>query len=138
MHLVQLIYHSRPFGFDASALDDIVGVARKHDRRRGVTGALLCRSDLYLQMLEGTREAVTRTFGRILDDERHSDVVLVTVHDIDERLFRDWDMRDDLPRPWMWSREQVAAGALRDADAAAFRAVFERLAREPRQAPQFA
>lgn len=138
MRLVQLIYYSRPFGFDAATLDDILGVGRKHNRRRGITGALLCRSDLYVQLLEGPREQVTRTFARILDDERHIDVELVLCADATSRLFPDWDMRDDPPRSWMWSREEVAAGAVRDAGADAFRALFERLAKEPREAPQFA
>jgi len=138
MRLVQLIYYSRPFGYDAATLDDILGVGRKHNRLRGITGALLCRSDLYVQLLEGPREQVTRTFARILDDERHSDVALVWCADTVARLFPDWDMRDDPPRSWMWSREQVAAGAARDAGAGAFRQLFERLAKEPREAPQFA
>lgn len=138
MRLVQLIYYSRPFGYDAATLDDILGVGRKHNRRRGITGALLCRSDLYIQMLEGPREQVTRTFARILDDERHSDVALVWCGDAVARLFPDWDMRDDPARSWMWSREEVAAGAARDAGAGAFRELFERLAKEPREAPQFA
>jgi hypothetical protein len=138
MRLVQLIYFSRPYDYDAATLDDILGVGRKHNRRRGITGALLCRSDIYIQMLEGPRETVTHTLRRILDDERHSDVVLVSCTEAAERLFPGWDMRDDLPPAWMWTREQVAAGAAREADAAAFRALFERLAREPRRAPEFA
>lgn len=138
MHMCQLIYHSRPFGYDEATLADILGVARKHNRLRGVTGALIARHDLYLQMLEGPREQVTRTFARILDDERHSDVALVWVGDSPARLFPDWDMRDDLPRDWMWDRAAVAAGAARDAGAGEFRQIFERLAREKRRVPVFA
>jgi hypothetical protein len=138
MRIMQLIYHSRPFGYDAATLDDILGVGRKHNRLRGITGALLCRSDLYVQLLEGPREAVTRTFARILEDERHSDVTLVWCADALARLFPEWDMRDDPPRSWMWSREQVAAGVAREAGAGEFRDLFDRLAREERQAPVFA
>ena len=138
MRLIQLIYYSRPFGYDAATLDDILGVGRKHNRLRGITGALVCRSDLYVQMLEGPREQVTRTFARILDDERHSDIGLVWVGDAIARLFPDWDMRDDVPRDWMWTREDVAAGAARNAGAGEFRQLFDRLAQENRKAPEFA
>jgi hypothetical protein len=137
MPLTQLIYASRPFGYDAQTLDDILGVGRKHNRLRGITGALICRSDLYVQFLEGPREAVTRTFSRILEDERHTDVILVWCTDAAARLFPDWDMRDDPAHSWMWSREEVKAGAAREAGAGAYRALFERLAQEPRRAPEF-
>lgn len=138
MNLTQLIYHSRPFGYDEATLADILAVARKHNRLRGVTGLLVARNDLYIQMLEGPREQVTRTFARIMDDERHSDIGLVWVGDTPARLFENWDMRDDVPRDWMWTAEDVAAGAARAAGAAEYRQIFERLAKEKRQAPVFA
>ena len=138
MRLVQLIYHSRPFGYDEATLADILAVARKHNRLRGITGALIARRDIYVQYLEGPREAVTRAFGRILDDERHSDVGLVWAGDALVRLFPDWDMRDDMPGDWMWSAEAVAAGAAREAGAAEYRQLFDRLAEEKHRPPLFA
>jgi hypothetical protein len=132
MSLTQLIYTSRPFGFDATTLDDILVSARRNNRRNGISGALICRSDLYVQMLEGSRAAVTRTFGRILADDRHLDTVLVWTGDAVARMFPDWDMRDDPARSWMWSREAVRNGAARTAPASDFRELFDRVAREPR------
>lgn len=130
--LSQLIYTSRPFGFDAPALDDILVSARRHNGRSGITGALICRADLFMQLLEGPREAVTTTFGRILQDDRHVEVALVSNADAPSRLFPDWSMRDDPPRSWMWSQAEVRAGAARAASAEAVRAIFTRLAAEPR------
>lgn len=129
----QLIYTSRPFGFDASMLDDILVSARRHNGRAGITGALICRADLFMQLLEGPREAVTATFGRILRDDRHVEVALVSTADAEARLFPDWSMRDDPPRSWMWSQAEVRAGATRAAGAEEVRAIFARLAGEPRQ-----
>lgn len=128
--LTQLIYTSRPFGFDAPALDDILVAARRNNGRKGITGALICRADLYMQLLEGPREAVTATFGRILRDDRHVEVALVSTTDAPARLFPDWSMRDDPPRSWMWSQAEVRAGAARTASAEAVRTIFERLATE--------
>ncbi len=132
MRLTQLIYTSRPFGFDEATLDDILLAARVNNARRGVTGSLICRADMFMQLLEGPRDAVTATLARILLDDRHVDVAVVHCADVPERLFPDWTMRDDPPRSWMWTREQVRAGAARDATAAEALAVFQRLALEPR------
>lgn len=131
MRLMQLIYTSRPFGFDAAMLGDILMSARRNNGRDGITGALICRADLFMQLLEGPRGIVTRTFGRILADDRHLDVAVVHAGDIEDRLFAEWDMRDDPARSWMWSQAEVRAGAARDATADTVRAIFDRLAREP-------
>jgi hypothetical protein len=136
MRLVQLIYASRPFGFDAGMLDDIMVKARHNNARDGLTGALICRHDLFVQMLEGPRTAVTRAFGRILRDDRHVEVVLLCCGDAAQRLFADWTMRDDPVQSWMWSREALAAGAIADASAEECRQVFVRLAREPHRLGQ--
>ncbi len=128
--LMQLIYASRPFGFTGDMLDDILMAARRNNRRDGLTGALICRADLFLQMLEGPRDKVTATFGRILRDDRHLEVSLVWSGDAPARLFGAWDMLDDPARSWMWSREDVRGGAVVRASAAEARAVFDRVAGE--------
>ncbi len=133
--MTRLIYTSRPFGFDAGMLDDILISARRHNRENGITGALICRADLFMQLLEGPRAAVTETFARILRDDRHLDVTLICSGDITERLFPDWDMRDDPPRSWMWTRADVAAGAARLASSKDVEWIFARLAAEPEEAP---
>jgi hypothetical protein len=132
MPLSQLIYASRPFGFDAQTLDDILIGARHNNAKLGVTGALICRADLYVQLLEGPRAAITELFGKIIRDDRHLEVALVWCGDIAARSFPDWDMRDDPVASWMWSQQAVRDGAARAADAETYRAIFTRLAVEPR------
>jgi hypothetical protein len=133
MRLMQLIYASRPFGFDGTTLDDILMEARRNNARDGVTGALICRNDLFMQMLEGPRAKVTATFGRILRDDRHVEVSLLWCGDAEARLFPEWTMRDDPVRPWMWSREALRAGAAAAAPDEEARQVFARVAAEPRE-----
>jgi hypothetical protein len=133
MRLCQLIYVSRPFGFEPRILDDILMHGRANNRRDGITGALVCRADLFMQLLEGPRDKVTATFGRILRDDRHIEVRLVHFGDATFRLFPDWDMLDDPARSWMWSREEVRAGLAADAPAKEALEVFHRIAREPRE-----
>ena len=130
MSLIQLIYASTPFGFDNPTLNQILSVARRNNARDDITGALICRADLYLQLLEGPRAAVTASFHKILGDDRHLDVVLIGCVDVKNRLFPKWHMKDDPAHSWMWSQEQVAAGAIDKASADDVRAVFAKLWRE--------
>ena len=105
MPLMQLVYASTPFGFDYATLNRILSVARRNNARNDITGALICRADLYLQMLEGPREAVTAQFHKILGDDRHLDVVLIGCGDVETRMFPDWHMRDDPAQSWKWTQE---------------------------------
>lgn len=130
MRLMQLIYVSRPFGFEGGTLDDILLSARRHNAANGVTGALICRNDVFLQMLEGPREKVTETFARILRDDRHIEVSLLWCGDAPFRSFPEWSMRDDPVQSWMWSREEVRE-VVRAASAEQARQIFARLARDP-------
>ena len=102
---VQLIYVSRPFGFDDLALGGILASARCHNLIEGITGSLICREDLFVQMLEGDEDAVHNTFERIKRDDRHTDIANVWSGNIDTRLFPQWAMRHDPAQSWMWTRE---------------------------------
>jgi hypothetical protein len=131
MALKQLIYVSQPFGFDAPMLNGILSDARRGNALTGVTGALICRADIYLQFLEGEAGAVEATFARIRTDDRHADVELLLEGAARTRRFAAWAMRDDPARSWMWTPKEVAAGAPRRAAPGELMAVFDRLAAEP-------
>ncbi|NCV67989.1 MAG: blue light sensor protein, partial [Rhodobacteraceae bacterium] len=51
---MQIIYASQPLGYDSATLHTILDVARKCNARDNVSGALVCRQDIYLQLLEGS------------------------------------------------------------------------------------
>ena len=130
MQLMQLIYSSQPFGFDSAMLISILADARRCNKRDGITGLLVCRADLYLQLLEGPRDVVTAAFTRIARDDRHAGVMLISCGDTSVRMFPAWDMQDDPARSWLWTQKQIAAGALNTAQAEEVRAVFQRVAKE--------
>lgn len=131
---LQLIYVSRSFGFDSATLAGILLDARRCNARDGITGSLVCREDLYLQLLEGPKDKVEACFARIGKDDRHVNVRLISRETGRERLFPEWAMRDDPARSWMWSAADVAAGAADRATAEDVLAIFERIAREPAEA----
>lgn len=128
MELTQLIYASQPFGFDDAMLNGILSDARRYNVRDDITGALICRADVYLQLLEGPPPAVDAAFARIGQDDRHGDVRLLHRRSVSDRLFPAWSMRDDPARTWFWTREEVAAGALKSATEGELLAVFARVA----------
>ena len=134
MNLVQLIYASRPFGFDQAALNGILSQSRRCNTRDGITGALICRADVYLQLLEGTVEALDATYARIVSDDRHLEINRLSYQGVTERLFPAWAMRSDPARSWMWSPAEVADGAIAQASQQQLLGIFERLAVEPAEA----
>lgn len=136
MKILQLIYSSQPFGYDELVLGGILAIARRNNERDGITGALICREDLFLQLLEGGESEVTQAFDRISRDDRHVDVVNRWSRHVEHRLFPDWAMRHDPARSWMWTAEEVRRGAVDDASSTEVRDVFIRLSKEPAAAVQ--
>ena len=94
-NLKYLIYASKPFGFDQSVLNGILVTAKTNNQRFQITGALICRSDLYLQFLEGPASAIDCVYQNIRRDDRHVEVTLLAEGGAQARLFPDWAMRDD-------------------------------------------
>lgn len=131
MNLVRIIYASRPFGFDQAALNGILSQSRRCNTRDDITGALICRSDLYLQLLEGPEEAMTATYARIVRDDRHLEVNRLSYETVTERIFPGWAMRDDPARSWMWTQAEIDQGAVARATRQQVLEIFQRIAAEP-------
>jgi hypothetical protein len=127
MSLYRAIYTSRPFGFDEGILSGILVDARRANLRDGVTGALICRADIYLQWLEGPEEQVRATIERIQRDDRHLEMLLHVMDRAPERMFGEWAMLHDPAASWIWSQEEVADGAARRATPAEVTSFFFRL-----------
>lgn len=128
MPMLQLIYASRPFGYDAAMLMNILSASRLRNERDDITGALICRSDLFLQLLEGPTAKVEATFQRISQDDRHIEINVLVRSDISDRLFDGWAMKHDPAPSWLWSRDEVHAGVHLTASERDVRAVFLRSA----------
>ena len=130
MPLTQIVYSSKPFGFDASVLDDILTISLVRNSKADITGTLICRADMYLQLIEGPDAAIQATYQRIIMDDRHVEVNLLLSRVVTERLFPKWAMRDDPARSWMWTQQEIADGAIAAATPQDILAIFERLANE--------
>jgi len=130
MGLTQLIYISEPFGFDTAMLSGILVQARRNNPGLGITGCLVCRHDMYLQLLEGETETIEALYGRIAKDDRHLAVERLLCTQVTSRMFPDWAMRDDPPRSWFWTSDDLAKGAAQKASPLELQAIFARIASE--------
>jgi len=127
--LYRLVYSSKPFGFDTSVLNGLLIDSRENNQKNDITGSLICRADIYLQMLEGPEEKVLKTFDKIKKDDRHLEIeVLLTEKDIKVRLFPNWAMKDDPVKSWMWSKEEIADGAVQESSKEKIFNIFKKIA----------
>ena len=127
MDLFRAIYSSRPFGFDDAILSGILLDARRCNTRDGITGALICRADVYLQWLEGPEGQVRKALARIARDDRHLEVAVHVAEPAGARVFSDWAMRHDPAVTWIWSQAEIAGGAIERATPAEVTGFFLRL-----------
>ena len=112
-----------------STLNGLLVDSRENNQNADITGSLLCRADIYLQMLEGPKEKVVKTFEKIKKDDRHLEIeVLLTENNVTERLFPSWAMKDDPVESWMWSQKEVASGAVQKASKEEILSIFDKVA----------
>jgi hypothetical protein len=91
--LVRLTYASRANdGMTAEASTSLLKQCRAKNLDSGVTGVLVYSDGIFLQVLEGGRDAVSQLYNRIAQDRRHRDVVLLGYEEITERRFAGWAM----------------------------------------------
>lgn len=70
----------------------LLTLSRANNQARGLTGMLLYRDGMYLQYLEGRREAVGALLARIKKDRRHKGIRILREGNLPERLFPEWSM----------------------------------------------
>jgi hypothetical protein len=91
--LVRLMYASRATEtVRPEVLNAILRKSTQNNPAVGVTGVLCFSGDIFLQVLEGGRSQVSKLYNRIAQDPRHTDVVMLSYEEIDERSFAGWAM----------------------------------------------
>jgi hypothetical protein len=93
--LVRLLYASRAVGaIDGKLVRSILECSRDHNPEHGITG-LLCfqpGEDVFLQVIEGSRDEVNHLYRNLVSDPRHTDVLLLAYEEIEVRRFASWKM----------------------------------------------
>ncbi|MBN2702293.1 MAG: phosphate-starvation-inducible PsiE family protein [Methylohalobius sp. ZOD2] len=91
--MIRLSYISQARqSFSDQELEGLLRVSRANNGACGVTGILFYGNAMFLQTLEGPREAVEETFKRIKMDSRHGGVRVIEKVPIDTREFGDFGM----------------------------------------------
>lgn len=91
--LYELIYSSRAnSNFKSSVLDDILTISRKNNTANNITGLLIFDGNTFCQILEGEKEALSMTYDKIKNDNRHIDHTLFHQGEIAQRNFSQWAM----------------------------------------------
>ena len=91
--LVRLLYASRAVpAVDHEELLAILKKSKTNNPKVGVTGVLCFSQGIFMQVLEGGRDAVSLLYNRIANDARHGEVVLLSYEEIAERRFAGWSM----------------------------------------------
>jgi len=107
MAIYRLIYKSK--ATVRVDLEVIMSIARQSQRRNeklGITGILLATTSHFFQVLEGEQEPLNWVYSRIMQDPRHSKLVIVSYGIVPGRRYEKWAMKgvglmsypDDLSR----------------------------------------
>lgn len=75
---------------------EIDAIGEHSDRRNaedGITGVLLTLGSIFFQIIEGGDEEIDDLYGRVVRDERHTDIICVSTEaNVVDRLFPEWSM----------------------------------------------
>lgn len=67
--------------------------SRRNNERLDLTGVLMASGGLFYQVLEGPAEAVDEVYRKIVEDGRHTDLLLLSTETGVDRLFPTWSMQ---------------------------------------------
>lgn len=94
--MFQIVYISfASESFDAESdygVDDILAKAHDYNTKHNITGMLLYKGGVFLQLLEGEHKDIEHVFGRIALDLRHEGIKILVKQEAQERLFSHWTM----------------------------------------------
>jgi hypothetical protein len=92
----------------------IVSVSSLRNNEAGITGMLWFNGMHFAQVIEGEREAVAMTMRRIVQDDRHREIELVSDGDDDRRLFGSWGMTRANDGPERLAMSMIMLGRARE------------------------
>ena len=73
-------------------IDKILAACKKNNPPIGITGILLYDNDQFLQYVEGDYKEINPLYDKIKKDDRHKDVIMVSMGVIADKIFPSWNM----------------------------------------------
>ena len=91
--MFQYIYTSHAvFDFSEAELITLLEESKRFNQSQGITGMLVYQNRVFIQLLEGDEEAVTKLAEKISRDPRHDEFTELASMDVGQRSFPDWSM----------------------------------------------
>lgn len=91
--MLQLTYLSKAVvPFTEKELAELLRRSRENNESLGISGMLVHRHGMFLQVLEGPEQKVRELFRRIAADPRHEHVDILIEMNVDKPAFADWSM----------------------------------------------
>lgn len=72
---------------------DILAEATTHNSANDINGVLYYGNDYFFQCIEGRKTQVVELFNKICNDPRHTNVVVLSYHEIQDFSFKAWEMK---------------------------------------------
>jgi len=132
--MLQIVYASRPSNYSAPSLLNILVTSRQFNTLHAITGALIYRDDIFLQLIEGDSVTVRNIMKRIQADDRHSEVNVLSERNIPSRTFSNWTMHDDRLDQERWDRASVRSKSFLQMPTTEILALFTRISDKRLQA----
>ncbi len=89
--MIRLIYVSQANHIDFNQTKAILDVSSKHNKDNQITGVLIYGQNYFIECLEGSKQQVKALYKRIILDQRHEHIELISKEEIQDRYFDDWN-----------------------------------------------
>jgi hypothetical protein len=91
--MYELVYRSvaRP-NLNTEDIVKLLETARNFNSKYEITGCLLFHNNEFIQILEGEKEMLLELYENIRKDERHTNVLLLSEEEKQDRIFENWSM----------------------------------------------
>lgn len=91
--MFQLIYVSQATSsIQLDEIENILEASRANNQVEQVTGMLMYKDRLFVQILEGEKDHVFSVYNRVKDDSRHQGVQIIEELEVPKRQFDQWIM----------------------------------------------
>jgi hypothetical protein len=91
--MMSILYASKAEpSFNPAHLIDLLLLSRRNNKRLGLSGMLLYRAGVFLQVIEGPAHVLRERMAIIASDPRHREVAVLLEEPIAERMFPAWTM----------------------------------------------
>ena len=90
--MFQLVYMSSLVKDEPEILAAILDSSERNNKRNNITGMMSYSDGNVMQVLEGEKETVLKTYQAVQLDLRHYDIFLLLEEEIATRIFASWSM----------------------------------------------